>query len=182
VLVDTPHPDLQERSATLARAIRSVGTLFETLAWLTPLGIIRASGLLAELVRGLDGNSRAFVTACFAHGPHVRAARDEQRAIQATFAAARTAGGLSGRPLRVLTAGDPSESGGPDFAALQHEFLKLSSNARQDTVAGATHHSLVTDARYSVRIVTAILDCCLYNVPPDPLAKAQELTGRRRYG
>lgn len=156
VLVDSTHPDQRARSASIRAQMDESTGLLDALPMLAELGIVRGSGALASHADGLRGEAHAWAVEMLADPEHLRAARAEMHAWDASMQAARESGSLGDVSLRVLTAGDTSRGGGPDFATLQSELVTLSSDGTREIVEGADHFTLVLDPRHARRISNAV--------------------------
>ena len=107
-------------------------------------------GLLVRQAGDLPPRAFAELRAFMAQVPHVTsAARETEALLQFTFPQVRRARDFADRPLVVLSATTNSIGGD----RIHEEMAGLSSNSRHVSVGGASHGSIVTEAKYA-RVVS----------------------------
>jgi pimeloyl-ACP methyl ester carboxylesterase len=151
VLVEPQHPDGFFRlpnGARMQRRWERAAAVAPTLARLGVLHPLKA--LLTARARDLPPRAHAELRAFLAQVRHVTAASEEVHALlQFTFPQVRRSRGFVDLPLLVLSAGRDSNGGD----RMHEELAMLSSTSRHVTVDGASHVTLVTEARHA-RVVT----------------------------
>jgi pimeloyl-ACP methyl ester carboxylesterase len=147
VLVEPQHPDAYFRlrnGARLQRRQRFIAGVTPTLARLGAMHLFRRT--LIKEAEGLPPRASAELEAFMAQVTHVRSSsREVEALLQFTFPQVRRSRDFFDRPLIVLSASQDSIGGD----RIHEEMAMLSSNSRHIVVDGASHGTIVTDAKHA---------------------------------
>jgi pimeloyl-ACP methyl ester carboxylesterase len=151
VLAEPQHPDGFFRLPHGKRIQQSQLLMARVGPTLARLGLMHwIGGLLVRQAGDLPPRAFAELRAFMAQVPHVTsAARETEALLQFTFPQVRRARDFADRPLVVLSATTNSIGGD----RIHEEMAGLSSNSRHVSVGGASHGSIVTEAKYA-RVVS----------------------------
>lgn len=153
VLVDAAHPDQKRRSSAIETHMCAGFRMLKGVPALARVGYVRLSGFFDSWTEGLPDKQAAEAKAFLSSYRHLKTARDESLAWDATCAEVRSTRGLGDKPLVVVTAGKDVLPGHPE---LQSELAALSSNSVHWVVKGADHVTLLTHRQYAGTVVDAI--------------------------
>jgi pimeloyl-ACP methyl ester carboxylesterase len=134
VLIDASHPDQWTRTAEGAAIQRSNHLSAAAAPWLARFGLLRLSGYMRidpDLPPQQQVELRAFTNGTRLWDTYAAVFR----VVDETMAEVRASGTLGSMPLSVLTATEHGFSA--EMEQLQVELVGLSSNSRQQIVAGA---------------------------------------------
>jgi pimeloyl-ACP methyl ester carboxylesterase len=152
-LIDATHPDNWTRQGESFEAVQTLASISSALS---RIGLMRL--FFAGQQFNLPEPNGAILKANISSVQYWDTQRADTAAGLATLAQGRAAGNLGSLPLAVLTAVDYPEGRGRETElALQTELAALSSNSVHETVEGAHHITLVTDAQYALSVSDMIL-------------------------
>jgi pimeloyl-ACP methyl ester carboxylesterase len=157
VLIDASHPDQWSRSPDGPGVQRANAQSAAVAPWLARLGLLRLTGYVA-VDPALPARQRAELRAQSDATRTWEGYRAEFRAVDATTAQVRAAGGLGDTPLAVLTATEHGFPAGMErlHQGLQAELTALSTQSVHRVLPGATHVSPVHDPEQAGATAEAI--------------------------
>jgi pimeloyl-ACP methyl ester carboxylesterase len=154
-LVDASHPD-QWVHIPASRGGRTVAAGNRLTAVLAAFGLLRVFRAERAFISGLPPQEYAEMRAYLAQ-PEGWLAGARGLLAWATHSRNQVNGTRELRDLPLIVLSVTEQDRYADvLTALQADLVKLSSNSRQLTVAGATHYTLVSDQRYAAIVTDAI--------------------------
>lgn len=157
VLIDSTHPDQFLRyPPKLAQGKRTIRNLSVMMSWGARLGILRFFNLPKMFeAEALEADQQAALQAQLAASRFGSSILAEMGAWELTFPQVRAIKSLGATPLVVLTAGTTAEQV-PVQVEMHQEYAALSTNSRQEIVAGASHGGLAISPQYLPVVTDAI--------------------------
>lgn len=156
VLADTSHADQWARIPG-SRDGRMVAASNRITGALAGVGLVRLFNMFSSLSQGLPEQQVAEMKASFASvQPWITSSAVIAIWNTRTRSQINQADDLGNLPLIVLSAGERPNYGKAEMDAQQADLATLSANSLHQTVAGASHESLVAEKQHAEVVATAV--------------------------
>jgi pimeloyl-ACP methyl ester carboxylesterase len=158
IFIDSSHPDQTLRSPAIAKEMKKLFGQLRFLPILAKLGILRRTGLMRSLVKGLPPQQQAEAVACCSSAQHLETSRDEALAWDLITSYVRNTRHLGDMPLTILTADTGNDPSWEGWNELQADLATLSSQSSHRIVTGSNHMSLLTAQQDAQAAISAICE------------------------
>lgn len=156
ILVDSSHPDQMTLAPVIAGKAKKLFGQLRFLPILARWGILRLTGLMNSMVKGLPPRQQAEAVACCSSARHLETSRDEALAWEFLTSQVRESRIPRDLPLTVLTADSATDPDWEGWYALQADLVTLSSRGQHRIIPRSDHLSLLTERQDARSVVSAI--------------------------